>query len=70
MKRTVKSVLLIALKLDDAVTIDIPGKGRCRVVVTRIRRGEVRLGIEAPRDWPVGREQRRPADRPTQEVTR
>ena len=52
-------MLLVAVKLDGAITIDVPGMGRCRVVVTRVRRGEVRLGIEAPREWLVEREGRR-----------
>lgn len=50
-------MLLIALKLDEGVTIEIPGHGVCHVMVTRLRRGEVRLGITAPRDWPVVRDE-------------
>lgn len=50
-------MLLIGLKIDEGVTIEIPGHGTCHVMVTRIKRGEVRLGITAPREWPVVRDE-------------
>lgn len=49
-------MLLIGLKLDEGVTVEVPGHGTIHVMNTRIRSGEVRLGITAPRDWPVVRD--------------
>jgi len=61
-------MLLVACKLDDGVTVEVPGHGLIHVLITRIRAGEVRLGITAPREWPVVRDEVR--RRLSQEVKR
>jgi carbon storage regulator CsrA len=61
-------MLLVACKIDDGVTVEVPGHGIVHVMVTRIRSGEVRLGITAPREWPVVRDEVR--KRSAQEVAK
>ena len=62
-------MLLVGLKLDEGVSIDVPGHGTCHVLVTRVRRGEVRLGITAPREWPIVRDEVAAREQAQQEVS-
>lgn len=48
-------MLLLTRKLNETVAVHVPGHGTVHVMVARIRRGDVRLGIVAPKDWPVVR---------------
>ncbi len=50
-------MLLLGLKVDEGVTIEVPGHETIHVMVTRVRQGTVRIGITAPREMVVVRDE-------------
>lgn len=50
-------MLVLSRKLSEAVVITTPNGERIRFVVVDIDRGKIRVGIEAPRTFPVHREE-------------
>lgn len=50
-------MLLLGLKVDEGVTIEVPGHGEVHVMVTRIRQGTVRLGVTAPKEMVIVRDE-------------
>jgi carbon storage regulator CsrA len=48
-------MLVIDRHVDESFTVKTPS-GDCIVTITRIRGMQVRLGITAPKEWPIERD--------------
>jgi len=51
------AVLILGLKLNEGLTVSVPGHGEIHVAVTQIRRGQVKLGITAPLELAILRDE-------------
>ena len=50
-------MLVLARHRDESIIIPLPDGRRVRIMVVNIRGDQVRIGIEAPKDIPVHREE-------------
>lgn len=50
-------MLVLSRKLGEKIMITVPGAGELWITVVDIDRGKIRLGIDAPREWVVMRQE-------------